>query len=87
MNIPDQAKARLGDDMIALITNAQPDKPLIIDAPKCDSAHGCGKMRRRDTTTTLTEDGFTQLTYYVCETSGCPFEGIPYQIRERGPVV
>jgi hypothetical protein len=87
VNIPQQARDRMGPDLVTLVEGTLPDAPLIAGAHKCDSALGCGKMRRRDTTTTLIEDGFTQLTFYVCETTGCPFEGIPYQIRERGPVV
>jgi hypothetical protein len=58
-----------------------PDKPLMQDAPICD----CGTPRWRDATTTLPEDDDTQLTIYVCATPGCPFEGVPYQIRERRP--
>jgi hypothetical protein len=60
-----------------------PGTPLAPEAPRCDSPHGCGKMRERDPDTVVAEDENTQLTLYVCETQGCPFKGVPYQIREH----
>lgn len=74
---------RYGVDLLTLVEAATPGEALLADAPVCDSTHGCGELRDRDEKTTLREDEFTQLTFYVCKTKGCPFRDVPYQIRER----
>lgn len=88
-SLPKAMVDSLGVEMALLVNEAKVGQPLVPEAPICDNIHGCQKMRVRfvsDEFPVLDEgNGFTQLTFYVCQTKNCVFSGIEkaYQIRER----